>query len=674
VAGGTVQVPTAQGGWPWGLKRLRVLEQYVQEGVRRAEGKVTWGYRGVPKLADSLGPEPLPIRMVAFYLPQFHPIPENDAWWGKGFTEWTNVTKAQPQFLGHYQPHLPGELGFYDLRVPEVLRQQVDLALTYGISAFCFHYYWFAGKRLLDLPLKHLLSDRSLKIDFCLCWANENWTRRWDGLESEVLIAQQHSPEDDLAFFDSLMPAFVDPRYIRIDDRPVLIVYRAGLLPEAAATARRWRQRAIEHGLKGVYLVAARSFEAADPRRLEFDAAVEFPPHQSLPRELSGEIEIVNPDYKGRVFDYKGLVDTCATFTEDGFTCFKTVMPSWDNEPRRPGRGYTFIGSEPEAYARWLDAAARITLRRRTEERLLFINAWNEWAEGAHLEPDRYYGYGYLHATANILRNLSPGEIARRADQLNSGFVKRFETAIILHLYYEDLLDGIFAQYLDNLRDEADLFVTLKFRGQIDCLDRIKARFPNCTFIVTENRGRDIRPFLMALREVDRLGYRYACKLHTKRSPHRVDGESWRGSLMTSLLASDARVRAVINEFEADAALALIAPPGSLCDLSEPEIHLGNLKWLNRLLAGLSEGKQIGKYRFHFPAGSMYWFRVEVFRLLASESLFSFDDFELEAGQLDGTLAHAVERIVGCIASRSGWKMRELSDDSDRSHTLLRKS
>lgn len=346
------------------------------------------------------------VRLISFYLPQFHPIPENDAWWGRGFTEWTNVTRAHPWFPGHHQPQLPADLGFYDLRVPEVRDAQAELAAEYGIAGFCYHYYWFAGRRLLHRPLDEVLASGRPSLPFCVCWANEHWTRRWDGAEAEILVRQEYSPENDARLIESLVPAFRDPRYIRVDGRPLLVVYRPGHIPDPARSAATWRDIARAAGLEDLYLCAAETFvgygQWTDPGKLGFDAAVEFPPHAIRARwhRPPGLLD----GFRGQVVDYADIVLDALNRPLPSYTLFRGLIPAWDNTARRREQAFIVAGARAELYEQWLAASIAWTRRHRAgDERIVFINAWNEWAEGCHLEPDQRDGRRYLEATRRAL-------------------------------------------------------------------------------------------------------------------------------------------------------------------------------------------------------------------------------------------------------------------------------
>jgi 2-polyprenyl-3-methyl-5-hydroxy-6-metoxy-1,4-benzoquinol methylase len=353
-------------------------------------------------LSDLTVPQPFDVTYVAFYLPQFHPVPENDEWWGKGFTEWTNVTKARQLFEGHYQPHLPADFGFYDLRLREVQREQIACANKYGIDAFCFHYYWFAGRRILERPIEDFLTDQEARIQFCLCWANENWTRKWDASENEILIAQHYSPENDIAFIEGLLPYFRDERYLRIDGAPILVVYRPQQLPDAKATAARWRQVCREAGIGELHLVAALTHGNKDFVSLGFDAGVEFPPHNVRGPNLKDDLKLYAP-VGGWVERYGEVAERFLQHDYRHRVVYRGVYPSWDNTARVDGAGLITLDATPEHYERWLNRATRRTaLERQPSQRLVFINAWNEWAEGCHLEPDRKYGSGFLEATLRV--------------------------------------------------------------------------------------------------------------------------------------------------------------------------------------------------------------------------------------------------------------------------------
>jgi glycosyltransferase involved in cell wall biosynthesis len=358
----------------------------------------------------------LPVKLIAFYLPQFHEIPENNEWWGEGFTEWTNVKPAEPQFEGHYQPHVPGELGYYDLTDTSVQKRQIELAKQFGIGGFCFYFYWFSGKRLLETPILNYLNDSSLDLPFCLCWANENWSRRWDGLENDILIGQQHSAEDDFAFIEYVSRYLRDPRNMQINGRPLLLVYRPSLLPSPIETAQRWRTWCRENDIGEIYLAYTQSFEAEDPEKYGFDAAIEFPPNNSGPPEITEQVDQLGPDFTGIIYDWRIFVERSKNYQQQDYTLFRSVTPSWDNTARRKTDGAIFANSSPAGYQVWLTRAIEDTLvnRENTDERLVFINAWNEWAEGAYLEPDEKYGYAYLESTRAALEHVVAENNARR--------------------------------------------------------------------------------------------------------------------------------------------------------------------------------------------------------------------------------------------------------------------
>ncbi|TGQ74328.1 MAG: glycosyltransferase [Mesorhizobium sp.] len=350
-------------------------------------------------------PAALSARVIAFYLPQFHPIPENDAFWGKGFTEWTNVTRAAPQFDGHHQPRLPADLGFYDLRVKDIQKEQIEIAMQYGISGFCFHFYWFNGRRVLEMPITQFVENDAHEMGFCINWANEPWSRRWDGRDQEVLIPQSHSAEDDLAFIEYVSGYFRDRRYIRIGGKPLLMVYRPGLFAAAAQTAQRWRAYCRDAGIGEIFLAYPQSFEMVDPAEFGFDAAVEFPPNLGTFPEISASIPTLKSGFTGKIFDWVDLADRSRAFPQVPYTLFRGLCPSWDNTARRMEAATILVNASPSRYAEWLANAVADTCGRFADfdSRLIFVNAWNEWAEGAYLEPDARYGYAYLQETRDVL-------------------------------------------------------------------------------------------------------------------------------------------------------------------------------------------------------------------------------------------------------------------------------
>ncbi|MGE4545128.1 MAG: glycoside hydrolase family 99-like domain-containing protein [Pedobacter sp.] len=362
------------------------------------------------------------IKPIALVLPQFHPVPENSQWWGEGFTEWSNVVKAKPRFRGHYQPHLPRDLGFYDLRLPETREAQADLAKKFGIYGFCYYHYWFNGRRLLERPVDEILASGKPDFPFMLCWANENWSRNWDGGYNKVLLGQSYSVDDFVAHARHLVKYFKDPRYIKVDGRPVFAIYKDQEIENVDLCIKAFRRELINNGIN-VYLCR---FErglgtSADFERAfsVFDAGIEFQPLTRQFRRLDKAEGRKYPKYfypsnyyrwirkrfhlglkpPDKIHRYTDVVNNDLAFDfQDGQPIFPGVCPGWDNSARRlKDTALILDQSTPEHFRRWVEGKIKVTDWSLVPERFLFVNAWNEWAEGNHLEPCERWGTAYLN-------------------------------------------------------------------------------------------------------------------------------------------------------------------------------------------------------------------------------------------------------------------------------------
>lgn len=349
------------------------------------------------------------VRIVPFYLPQFHPVAENDRWWGKGFTEWTNVSSARPVYLGQHQPKLPTTTGFYDLRLPESVALQNDLARSVGIYGFMYYHYWFAGRPILESPLRDRLASDD-PMPFCIMWANENWTRRWDGRSEDVLLGQDYQHVDSAQFLADCLDFLLDPRYIRVDDKPVVAIYRPLQIPDLKSTVARWREIAEAAGLPGLLLLSVDvdpEFDglSEDVRSVGLDGTLGFPPHRTTWPAQKPRPPAIDYRFHGNLLSYEATVDEqiAGLRRAQDENHFPGVMVAFDNTARRQWSSDIWYGSNPYTFHRWLQAAVAQVMHRPRDHRMVFVNAWNEWAEGAVLEPQDRTGSTYLQAVRSVV-------------------------------------------------------------------------------------------------------------------------------------------------------------------------------------------------------------------------------------------------------------------------------
>ena len=377
-------------------------------------------------------------KLIAMYFPQLHAIPENDAWWGTGFTDWENVKSARPQYEGHYQPRVPLDRNYYDQSRLETLRWQIDLAKQYGIYGFCHYHYWFNGKQLLETPTNLIMANKDIDFPFCLSWANETWSRRWDGRDHHVLIQQTHPPTRDSwkKHYDYLIKAWTDPRAIKVDGKPVFVIYRPQRIDKIDDMLAYWRGLAQQDGLPGLYFIFQKQYELPNRNCLNsFDALFQFQPFEainspsydkdsirhsllfklirSLPERYQDMLrgarakfvkELTFHDY---VTTWKQIVEIRP---DQELTTFPGAFADWDNASRYKKRATIFRGATPEIFCEWLTRLLDTMPQRNLPENYIFLNAWNEWSEGAYLEPDARYGYQYLEAVKMVLTRNNVGK------------------------------------------------------------------------------------------------------------------------------------------------------------------------------------------------------------------------------------------------------------------------
>ncbi len=598
------------------------------------------------------------VKAIAFYLPQFHTIPENDVWWGEGFVEWVNTKKGEPKFSGHYQPRTPHkDIGYYDLSDINTMANQAKLAKQHGIYGFCFYYYWFSGKRLLEKPVDMLLEHPEIDINFCLCWANENWTRAWDGQNKDVLIKQDYSQNDMESFIVDIEKYISDSRYIRINGKPLIIVYNPGHIPDCKELFLAWRKFAKEKLESDILIYTCQtSNNTAKLLKIEnyIDGEIQFPPHNMWYESIG----VRGIDVGGKecyIYDYEKLVDIIVKEeqSKSDKPLYQTCMMGWDNSARRKTGFTCFVNFSLKSYYAWLNYMSTKARKLFCEdERFIFINAWNEWAEGTYLDPDEKYGYSNINTTSKAILGLPFDENFKIINYENKSEFSA-KIAIQIHCFYIDTLDDIVAN-LNFIPLVFDCYVSTdtseKQKIITEELKLIKNLNKLCVEVFT-NKGRDVAPFIIQMKKHIKK-YDFICHIHSKKSTENNYGELWRTYLYRHLFGSSNNILNLLNEFKNNPKLGIIFPKTypilrNMANWGDNEPLIQSI--FDRLNLDISFDDEC-----IFPVGNMFWARTQAI-LPMFTSRFTFDDFQEEMGQVNFTIAHAIERSWVYIAKSLGY-------------------
>lgn len=610
------------------------------------------------------------IKPIALYLPQFHAIPENNAWWGEGFTEWTNVKKAQPRFEGHYQPRIPeDDWGYYDLTDIQILKKQAELARNHGIYAFGVYYYWFSGKRLLEKPINLLLEHEEIEFPFFLIWANENWTKKWDGENSNILIKQDYNADDSVKFILDIKKYLDNSNYMKVNGKPVIGIYNPGEVPGIASVLSTWRKTAEEIGIGEIQIWSCITDHSAEKANIEslVDAEYEFPPRGK------GHVPYRRVEENGLLWDYVSLAEDAKNYmVHSQHPVYRGTMLSWDNSARKKKDYHCWEGYTPELFYKWNRTVINYTRKHFAEDnRFIFVNAWNEWGEGTYLEPDQKYGYAAINALSKAIFDLPYNEEASmlidHGLQKEKAWYKELDNgtniAVHIHVFYLDLIPE-FLSALGNIQHPFDLYVSTDSSYKAEYIKRAIAEkrslhhcIKNVYVDIFDNRGRDVVPFLKQMRPAF-ARYKYICHLHTKKSKHNGIGNQWRRYLLKNLMGSEAVVDDVLYLMETDSSVGIVYP--ETFPAVKPFMEWGSDKKNTDKLAeemGVTiKAEQVcGKDSVVFPAGDMFWARTDAVRQVLGYS-FREEDIPEELGQTDGTVMHAVERMWSYTAAFNGYR------------------
>ena len=599
------------------------------------------------------------IKTIALYLPQYHFIKENDQWWEKNFTEWTKVKRAKPLYLGHYQPRKPGDeihyLGYYYLTNSETIKKQVKLAKIHGIYGFGIYYYWFSGKRLLEKPLDIYLENKDINFPFLLIWANENWSRAWDGSNDMILIKQEYKKDDPENFIKDIKKYIIDERYIKINDKPVIGIYEPFNIPNLKETLLIWRNKSKEIGIGEIYIIfCITSYKFKNFKDLSiFDAAYDFPPRNNIVLKFQKKYYAL----------YDTLIYKNINFIKikNEFPIFRGSMLEWDNSPRTGKNGLFFKGYSPEKFYYLNKIIINWTkLNYNKTNWFIFVNAWNEWGEGCYLEPDDKYGYSSINSLSKALFNLS-----FISNYNINNLLLSFQIIVQAHIFYNDSINEIINK-TNNIPVKYKLFITtnsLKKKKFIEDYIKNYSNAESYEIMIVENKGRDVFPFLKQLKLVFKK-YKYVCHIHIKKTQTVFFpklGELWSKYLLNNLLGNKEIIIEILSNFENYDKLGFIFPE----TYYEVYLNFGkilskiNKIHMNNILQIIfpNNNYKVGKI-LDFPEGNMFWAKISsIYQIFIGDF---YEKIPGEKGQNDGTIINGIERIWLYLVKINGYYYQKI--------------